>query len=281
MGWSLKFAPQMSEAQYLQWQQLVEERTGIWFGPHGSILESGVTRRMRVLGIEDFNEYYQQVVGGSQAMLEWVQLLNQLTVQETRFFRDDAVFDCLRGYIQQKMMSPTTVKSIDMWSAGCSSGEEAYSMAMIARESAETLGVQAYYGITGTDLSNTALAAGRQAVYSERALEHMDLNRRRCHFEQHEDGFKVVQELRERVCFIRSNLLEISELPRIEMDVIVCLNVLLYFRNERRAEILHNLVDRLKVGGMLIFGQNEMMGWRNSKVQRLPNRNINAYIRRQ
>ena len=178
------------------------------------------------------------------------------------------------------MTSANDVQSLDMWSAGCSTGEEAYSMAMVARESAETLGGQIYYGVTGTDLSGTALTTARQGIYSERAIERMDVNRQRCHFEQQVGGARVVQELRERVCFIRSNLLEITELPKIEMDVIVCLNVLLYFRHERRAEILHNLVDRLKVGGMLIFGQNEMMGWRNAKVQRLPSRNINAYIRR-
>ncbi|MFQ3323617.1 MAG: type IV pilus assembly protein PilK [Pseudomonadales bacterium] len=280
MDWSLKFAPQMSETQYLQWQQLVEERAGIWFGPQGSILESGVIRRMRALDIESFDDYYQQVASGSEAMLEWRELLNTLTVQETSFFRDTAVFDCLRGFIQQKMTSSSAIQSLDMWSAGCSTGEEAYSMAMVARESAETFGRQIYYGITGTDLSSAALTTASQGIYSERALERMDVNRQRCHFEQQVGGYRVVPELRERVCFIRSNLLEINELPKIQMDVIVCLNVLLYFRNERRAEILHNLVDRLKVGGMLIFGQNEMMGWRNAKVQRLPSRNINAYIRR-
>jgi chemotaxis methyl-accepting protein methylase len=280
MSWSLKFAPQMSEAQYLNWQQLVEERAGIWFGPQGSILESGVMRRMRTLGVEDFDEYYQRVASGSEALLEWQELLNTLTVQESSFFRDTAVFDCLRGFIQQKMTGDNNVLSLDMWSAGCSTGEEAYSMAMIARETAETLGGQIYYGVTGTDLSSTALIAARKGVYSERAIERMDVNRQRCHFEQQVGGARVVQELRERVCFVRSNLLEITELPKIEMDVIVCLNVLLYFRNERRAEILHNLVDRLKAGGMLIFGQNETMGWHNAKVQRLPSRNINAYIRR-
>jgi chemotaxis methyl-accepting protein methylase len=65
MGWSLKFAPQMSEIQYLNWQQLVEQRAGIWFGPQGSILESVVMRRMRALGEEDFDDYYQRVVSGS------------------------------------------------------------------------------------------------------------------------------------------------------------------------------------------------------------------------
>jgi chemotaxis methyl-accepting protein methylase len=280
MGWSLKFAPQMSEAQYLNWQQLVEERAGIWFGPQGSILESGVMRRMRALGVEKFDDYYQRVASGSEAMLEWRELLNTLTVQESSFFRDTAVFDCLRGFIQQKMTSGNDIPSLDMWSAGCSTGEEAYSMAMVAREAAETLGGQLYFGVTGTDLSSTALTTARTGIYSERAIERMDVNRQRCHFEQQVGGARVVQELRERVCFIRSNLLEITELPKIGMDVIVCLNVLLYFRNERRAEILHNLVNRLKVGGMLIFGQNEMMGWHNAKVQRLPSRNINAYIRR-
>ncbi|MEH6548662.1 MAG: protein-glutamate O-methyltransferase CheR [Pseudomonadales bacterium] len=271
----------MTEAQTLCWLNLVEQRTGIWFGRQPKILVAGVLRRMRDLKCHDTDEYLGRLSDTASGRLEWSQLVNEITVKETRFFRDPGVYDSLRGYLQQRMPRVPRGHSLDMWSVGSATGEEAYSMMMLAREVAELSAPQCFYGITGTDISSSALTIARQGVYFRRSLSGLSEQRLRCHFSRDtkDDGYQVVEEIRERVCFIRSNMLEMDNLPTMKMDVIFCLNVLVYFREKHCHTVLDGLVERLKPGGILVFGQNEAVSWKNSFIQKLPNRHINAFLR--
>lgn len=281
MPWTYKAPPAFSDEAFGRWQSLLEERTGISFSLHKSILQAGLYRRMQEIECEDYDEYFHKVQDGAAGFLEWGELLNRITVQETRFFRDDSAFDYVHEYLLQRIPGLVESKgSLEIWSAGCASGEEAYSLAMLAQECIELSGARMYYGVTGTDISNAALIAARSARYRERQLH--TVNRAlldRYMNDAGNDTYEVVSTLKERVCFVQSNLVDADEMLGIHMDIIFCQNVLIYFRQSSKRQVLNNLVDHLKPGGILVVGQGEAMGWEHPDVSRVRSNQIDAYIR--
>src|SRR5690606_37556825 len=104
-AWSQSFLPALSDDQFDNWLKLVEERTGIDFSQHRSILQSGLSRRLRELDRSDFDAYYDEVVQVPQGLGEWQLLLATLTVKETSFFRQPAAYDLVRGYRSEEHTS--------------------------------------------------------------------------------------------------------------------------------------------------------------------------------
>src|SRR5690606_35412938 len=133
---------------------------------------------------------------------------------------------------------------LSLWSVGCSSGEEPYSMAMIAAEVLRDGSSSLNFGVTGTDLSLNALAQARAGLYSPRRMEQLNAELLERYFLPQADGrFKVVPSLAARVCCARLNVLELAQAPLTGMDVIFCQNLLIYFRRWRRREILNRLAE--------------------------------------
>ncbi|HCO63654.1 MAG TPA: methyltransferase, partial [Alcanivorax sp.] len=149
--WSIKSAPAMDAEQFQLWQALLEERTGMTLAPERKqFLESSLNIRMRELGLDDYDTYYQQLVTGateSRAM-EWSTLVDRLTVQETSFFRHPGSFALVEDYLGQFAAERGTGATLNAWSVGCSTGEEAYSLAMLISERFRAHGKALFYGIT-------------------------------------------------------------------------------------------------------------------------------------
>lgn len=280
-GWRYKAPPQLSEQQFERWQTLLERRTGISFSLHKSILQAGLYRRMYEIGSEDYEAYFDSVQDGAAGFLEWGELLNRITVQETRFFRDMAAFEFLDGYLLQRIEElKHRGDTLELWSAGCASGEEAWSLAMQARSCIEQQSEPMYYGVIGTDISNAALTTARQAEYREKQLVNLKPRLRSGNLESLDsDRCRITEALADRVCFVQSNLVSAEELLGIDMDVIFCQNVLIYFRQSSKYKVLDCLVDHLKPGGMLVVGQGESVGWTHESVSRVRSGQLEAYIR--
>jgi type IV pilus assembly protein PilK len=280
-GWRYKAPPTLGEQQFERWQSLLEQRTGISFSLHKSILQAGLYRRMHEIGIDDYEAYFDTVQDGAAGFLEWGELLNRITIKETRFFRDAAAFEFLQQYLQQRIQSlQQSNDTLDLWSAGCASGEEAWSLAMQAKSVIEQQQASLYYGVVGTDISNAALLAARQAVYRDKQLVNLQpAMREQCLSAVSDDCYRIADALAERVCFVQSNLISAEELLGIDMDVIFCQNVLIYFRQGSKHKVLDCLLDHLKPGGLLVVGQGESVGWTHAGVSRVPCRELEAYIR--
>lgn len=279
--WRYKAPVQLSEQQFERWQALLEKRTGITFSLHKSILQAGLYRRMYEIGVDDYEAYFESVQEGAAGFLEWGELLNRITVQETRFFRDADAFcylaDWLPGRIEELRRREDT---LELWSAGCASGEEAWSLAIQARDCIERQGQAMYYGVIGTDISNAALSSARQAEYREKQLLNLNPQWLSANLESCGEGkYRVLPELADRVCFVQSNLVSAEELLGIDMDVIFCQNVLIYFRQSSKHRVLDCLVDHLKPGGLLVVGQGESVGWTHSCVAKVRSGQLEAYIR--
>ncbi|WP_319941601.1 CheR family methyltransferase [Aestuariirhabdus haliotis] len=250
--------PDMDQHQFAQWQALLENRTGMRITEQRKVfLQTSVGMRMRELGLSDYQNYYDQVIEHPPGGMEWVLLVDRLTVQETSFFRHPASFELVRDHLSQQA---TKGKTIELWSVGCSTGEEPYSLAMLAQDTLSDTGC--YFGITATDISVPALAKARQGIFSERKVEALSRERAAQYFTLHEKGqYQVIAELRDRVCFSQVNVLELGKTPMYGMDVIYCQNLLIYFRRWRRKEILNRLAERLAPGGILVVGLGEVVDW--------------------
>jgi type IV pilus assembly protein PilK len=282
MVWSLQTAPELSDLQFEQWNKLLETRTGIQVAPHQrSFLQIQLARRMRELGIKHYAQYYGQVSAGLQGLVEWSILVDRLVVKETSFFRHRDSIEFVRRLLQHRINNQSLNDSFEVWSLGCATGEEPYSLAMVINDCFELAGLDPYYGITATDISLPALQFARGGVYPKRKLEPVAAAEQARYFKEGAGGresYQVIDRLRDRVCFSHGNVLKVAEMPKVKMDIIFCQNVLIYFRRWRRREVLNELAARLKPGGVLMIGLGEVVDWTHPNLQRVADERVQAYI---
>jgi len=280
--WVLEPLADMSPAEFHDWQALLEERSGMVVSERRrSFLQTNLSARMREVGAPDYASYYRQVTSGPRGAVEWSTLMDRLTVQETRFFRHPASFELLEGYLRHRLEQGPLERPLALWSVGCASGEETYSLAMTAAEVLAGSESQNCFGVTGTDISLSALAKSRAAVYGARRLEQVEPAMRDRYFlSSPDDRFQVLPALAARVCFARLNVLELANSPVSDMDVIFCQNLLIYFRRWRRREILNRLAECLAPGGLLVIGVGEVVGWQHPELLPVANDQVLAFTRK-
>jgi type IV pilus assembly protein PilK len=280
--WKLQSLPEMDAKQFQQWQTLIERRTGMSLGPERkTFLQTNLGIRMREIGCQSYQDYYDNIVNSPAGIMEWAILVDRLTVQETRFYRDEHAFSLMCDYVLTRPLETLRKTPIEAWSVGCSSGEEPYTIAMMIDECLESLGVEKYYGVTGTDISKPALEKASKGIYPARKLVTLDEERKRKYFIQGQGNrHEVILSLRERVCFARVNVLDLRDAPMHGMNIIMCQNLLIYFRRWRRKEILNRLAERLIPGGLLILGLGEIVDYQHPLLERVPSDKTLAYIRR-
>ncbi|WP_353623142.1 protein-glutamate O-methyltransferase CheR [Halospina sp. K52047b] len=276
------FAPGMAmdDAQFEQWRDLLESRTGMTLTPERrSFLEANVGTRLRELGFPSYQAYYEKVMYGPGAIAEWATLVDRLTVQETRFFRDADAFELVADYARERYREPNC-RTLEAWSLGCATGEEAYTLAMILHKAASEAAGRRYFGVTGTDISLVALDKARHGVYGPRRLAGTAPYWQSHYFETLTDNsVSVIPELRKRVSFSQLNILELRHAPMHGMDIIFCQNVLIYFRRWRRRDIANRLADLLAPGGLLILGQGELTDWQHPELTPVAARKVLAWQR--
>jgi type IV pilus assembly protein PilK len=282
-GWSLFTPlPGMDEEQFLRWAELIECRTGISLPPERkSFLVTNLGLRMREIGFQDFEAYYDHLQLGRNGAVEWATLVDRITVHETRFFRHPPSLDLVRNRLLPGVAADEEGRLIvKAWSVGCSTGEEPYTLAMVIDEYLSARRRDAYFGVIATDISLASVAAGRKGVYNERTLGQVSPRLRTRYFEPAEDGrYKVADRLRRRVCFAYLNSLETHRAPIGYMDLIYCQNMLIYFDRPYRQAIVAQLTDHLAPGGMLVLGPGELMGWSHPDLERVESPDTLAYRR--
>ncbi|MBM7062346.1 protein-glutamate O-methyltransferase CheR [Pseudomonas sp. UL073] len=279
--WALKPSADMSEAEFHDWRVLLEERTGVVISEQRrAFMQTNLSARMRELGVADYASYYRQVIDGPRGAVEWSNLLDRLTVQETCFFRHRASFDLLERYLPGRL-AHLDGRPLALWSVGCSSGEEAYSLAISAAEALRAAEREAHFGVTATDISLNALNKARSGTYTARRLELLDGELQQRYFEpMADDRFKVVPSLAAHLCCARINVLDLAKAPLSGMDVIFCQNLLIYFRRWRRREILNRLAERLAPGGLLVIGVGEVVGWQHPELVPVADERVLAFTRK-
>lgn len=269
----------LDEVQFVHWQSLLEERSGLYLPEkRRSFLQAQLSMRMREIDCNDYQDYLDLISRGPSGAIEWQVLIDRLTVHETRFFRDPDAFALVEQHIQQCAQSFPTNASFECWSVGCSTGEEAYSLAFIADR---YLGQQGkHYVVTGTDISKEVLSKAKQGSYSAKALANAPADYKHLFSDLPLGKLQVSEAIRNRCCFTKVNILDLADYPLHSQQVIFCQNVLIYFRRWRRKEILNILAKRLAPGGLLVIGLGELVDYQHPLLEQVTNTKVTAFIRK-
>jgi len=281
MSWEKVSFPVLSDAQFLKWQSLLEERTGMHVAKERqSMVQSNLIIRMREINCLDFDQYFAQVSIKPSGIVEWNILLDRFMVQETRFYRDPESLLLFQEFLVARLQNEVKNKSLNIWSVGCSTGEEPYTLAILTNEAFLKFHSEPRFGVTATDISLPALNKARAATYNTRKLMDMKQTHIVQYFTQKDKNFfEVNDDIKHKVCFSMANMVDIEKSPLRNMDVIYCQNVLIYFRKARKHAILDSLVQCLAPGGMLVIGQGEAVEWTHSNVSRVENSQTLAFLR--
>ena len=249
----------LSAADLARFSDFLYRRTGMLFGENKRYyIDRRIADRMTALGTVDFSDYFA-ILRGAPDELET--LINVFTVNETYFYREERHFACLSDKLLPTIAANKKPgDKIRIWAVPCSTGEEAYSIAIWLLE--HWAMVDAYHvEIVGSDINTRALVQAAEGNYSERALARLPPQLIEQYFEPEHDGNRrIIQDLRESVILTPANLIDAATLaPHGKFDVILCRNVLIYFDDAARATALRNLYDSLVPGGFLILGHTESM----------------------
>ena len=241
-------------------RDLLATRTGLSFGPEAkSSVERRLRERLSVLGISSFADYYQYLRFNPRAASEWEEAVELLTTNETYFFREDYQ---LRAFSQEVLPllaeQAQARKRLVLWSAGCSTGEEAYTIAMLVLQSGLFDGWE--IKILGSDISKRCITTARRAVYGQASFRATPPEAKRAYFIERPDGYHVVDRIRALCHFGSMNLLDEDRSRLIgRVDGIFCRNVLIYFDAHARRRTIDMFHDRLYPGGVLFLGHSESL----------------------
>jgi two-component system CheB/CheR fusion protein len=218
-------------------------------------LERRFRRRLDLVGCPGFPEYLDFLEVHPE---EYEALFDTLLINVTEFFRDPPAWDALRRDALPRILDGKPAdEAIRVWSAGCSSGQEAYTTAMVL---AEAIGEDDYrerVKIYATDIDEPALEQARQGVYTGKELETVPADLRERYFERAGAGLSFRKDLRRNVIFGRNNL--VADAPISRLDLLVCRNTLMYFNAETQSRILRHFHFALRDSGVLLLGRSEMM----------------------
>ncbi|QFY89086.1 protein-glutamate O-methyltransferase CheR [Magnetovirga frankeli] len=243
-------------------RKISNQRTGIVVSDDKfDMFYSRLSRRVRALGLSDFSAYCAYVRDDPSGK-EVLELVNAITTNLTAFFRERHHFDYLsRTVIPQIRQGNAAQRRLRIWSAGCSTGEEPYSLAITLREAASQLSGWDYR-INATDIDSNVLATAARGVYPlerTKGIEHARL--KRWFFRGHganQGLVRVKPSLRELIDFGQLNLMEDWQMEG-PLDVIFCRNVIIYFDKETKARLVDRYAQNLKLGGYLFIGHSESL----------------------
>jgi two-component system, chemotaxis family, CheB/CheR fusion protein len=218
-------------------------------------LSRRIDKRMQVVGVDGYLGYLDHLEVDPE---EFTQLFNTILINVTGFFRDPPAWDYLAAEVLPRILADKGEgEPVRIWSAGCASGEEAYTLAMVTAEAMGADAVRDRVKIYATDLDEEALSQARQARYTAKQVEGVPPELLERYFEHNGDDYTFSKELRRSVIFGPHNLIKDAPIPRI--DLLVCRNTLMYLNAETQAQVLARFSFALREGGYLLLGKAEML----------------------
>jgi chemotaxis protein methyltransferase CheR len=287
----------LSYGDYVRFRDLVQERSGLYFSDKKRAdLEQKLLKLLAdstlapAQGNYNLDGYYNLLADkhNPAGRLELERLIKSLTVNETYFFRDEAQFDALAGHVLPNLIAHKRAMSeavgakmqpqLRIWSAGCASGEEAYSVAMLLRELLPDLNKWMIL-ILATDINEDVLKRGREGIYSDWSFREARAKQLRARYfspEGETNHYRLREEIRRMVTFAPLNLVE-DTYPAIHnntsaMDLILCRNVMIYFNKRTTRWVISRFYEALAKGGWLIVGHSEpsLSDYRDFKAHSFP-----------
>jgi chemotaxis protein methyltransferase CheR len=240
--------------------ELLNRRYGFQFrDAFRDMARARLSRRMTELGLDQLQEYYYRLLYDENGEAEIEALFEAMANNETYFFREPSQLWTFAREILPERRKQRPGSRVRVWSAGCATGEETYSLAMAVLEADP--GLADAVEIFGSDQSRKALDRARRGVYGRFSFRSMPDGYKERYFRPAEDGnLQVLPQVRRMVQFGRCNLMgPAGDLPLVKFDAIFCRNVLIYFDRDARRQVIRLFHDRLSEGGYLLLGHSESL----------------------
>ena len=250
----------MSDEEFFVLRDFVNRQCGLYFELSSKyLLEKRLSRRIHEHQLSSFRDYHYFLLYDKSRLEEMNSVVDILTTNETYFLREEYQLKAFKEEILPAILKKKSDKTIRIWSAGCSSGEEPYTLAMLVIEA--QLPSDWKVEIIGSDISQRVLQVARRGAYSKSSFRVMPDDYRERFFQKGESGkYHVNDELKEKVTFGKLNLLDSQRINLIPaMDVILCRNVIIYFDKETKRKVIDNFYNKLNEGGYLLLGHSESL----------------------
>ena len=258
-------APELSDETFALFQQLILREMGIRMrGSKKILVANRLRRRLAALKLPSYEHYYRYLTRSEKAAEEIPNFVGAISTNETYFYRGENQFAALREEVLPRLLqSPARqqgTKRLTIWSAGSSSGEEPYTIYMVAEEALRALHWAGELAIVATDISREMIAAARQGEYSGRSFRAMPARYLEEYFDELGGGrFRVQERVKSHVQFQVHNLLR-DDPPGTRFDLIFCRNVLIYFDRVNQTRLVdEKLAPALAPDGFLFIGNSESL----------------------
>jgi chemotaxis protein methyltransferase CheR len=244
-------------------RDIIKKRSGIWLpDSKTTFLKIRLRHRLKVTNTETVKNYYYYIKYDPNGEKEIDDLIDAVTVNETYFFRDDDQLDDFSTEIVPRLLEKKGVfDPVSIWSAGCSTGEEPYTLAMLLLE--HPLNIEpSRINIVCSDISGSVLQSAREGLYDEYSIRNIPPYYLLKYFEKDENGkYRIKKQAKDVVNVSRINLMDAFAAGRIRnMDCVFCRNVIIYFADNEKETCISHLYRSLKKGGYLFLGHAESLG---------------------
>lgn len=273
----------LSEQAFDQLRAIIRERAGIDFPDEKRyLLESRIRPRLVACGMSSFEAYVRYLQQGHDPD-EMTHLLNAVTINETSFFRHPSQFEALGEELLPELAEQRRdhgTSEVRLWSAACSAGDEAYSLALLVTEQIKPRFPHVEFQIIGTDIDTDVLEKARTGHYRKRAIRNVPTAYLHKYFQRRDNTFVLNASIREMVTFRTLNLTDAQDVRRMgDFDVIMCANVLIYFDQRRKKQVLQSLHRSLRPGGYLLVGGSEALGESAAQFETIQEKGALVYQR--
>ncbi len=255
------YKSELTDTEFKKLSQFIMSEYGIKMPPEKKImLQSRLQKRLKALNINTFKEYLEYLFSPHGMSEEVIHMMDVVSTNKTDFFRESAHFDYMLSNALPDLTQNHNIRNVKIWSAGCSSGEEPYTLAITLSEFKE-IHAGFDYSIIASDISTRMLQTGVNAIYDENKANDIPLTLKKKYLlrskNQDKKKVKIVPTLRSKVEFVRLNLLELTQTNQPEYQIVFCRNVLIYFDRPTQYKILKMLCSNLIKGGYLFLGHSE------------------------
>lgn len=261
-GWNDYFKAKMTDNDFNQLSQYITTHYGIKMPPAKRVmLQSRLHKRLRELNITSYQEYSKYIFS-KEGTEEIIKMIDLVSTNKTDFYREPKHFDFLRETVLPEFaMRHGRGSKLKIWSAGCSSGEEAYTLAFVISDYLLENSNPFDYQIIGTDISTRILQKANDAIYPEKRVEPVPIETKRKYLlkSKNKDNklVRVVPALRAKTIFRRLNFMDDTYNVDNDFNIVFCRNVLIYFDRPSQERVINNLCSKLKKGGYFFLGHSE------------------------
>lgn len=240
-------------------------------------------RRMKELNTTSLHEYFEHLTLRPTRQVELIALLNEITIGETCFFRSQPQLDALQQVVLPKVVEAKAklpIRRLRIWSAGCSTGEEPYTLSMVLQEEAQRRLKDWTVEILATDLNDRSLAHAKNGIYGTYSTRHLTSFYRQKYFSVVGDQLQVQQSVRNSVNFSRLNLSDDARMTFMKsLDVVFCCNVLIYFDLASKRRVIQHFYNNLLPHGYLFLGHSESLYGVNDEFRLVHLPGATAYVK--